>query len=145
MLLKGTGVRAAAHGAGAEATTTIDAGCRFTGELRLRESVRIDGCVEGEIRGEKLVVVGESAHIQASIHADSVVVRGRVEGEIHARRKITLHATAHVVSDMRTAGITIEEGASFEGRIEIGRAEPEAPPEPAPAPQQGSPGKAEAA
>lgn len=136
MLLKTMGARVAQPAAGGETTTTtIGAGCHFSGELRFDESVHIDGRVEGEIRGEKLVVVGPAARIEASIHADSVVVHGRVEGPIHARRKITLHATADVTSDMRTAGITIEEGASFKGRIDIGSEKPEPAVRPEPTPQ----------
>ena len=106
----------------APAQTYIDEGCELNGKLRFRESVRIDGRVQGEIEGEQTVTVGESGCIEASIDCESVVIYGRVEGDIAARRKITLHKSACVTGDMRTAGIVIEEGAKVEGRIVIGPA-----------------------
>jgi len=108
-------------------STFLDEGCELSGRLSFRESVRIDGRVEGEIECKKTVVVGEAGRIQAQLSSDSVVVYGEVDGDIHARRKITLHKSARVSGDMSTAGIVIEEGARVEGRILIG-AEEAAPP-----------------
>lgn len=106
--------------------TFIEQGCEITGEMRFRESVRIEGRAEGEIRAGGVVIVGEPAEIQASIRAEAVVVHGTVDGDIRARRKITLLKTARVVGELQTAGIVIEEGARFKGCIVIG-AEEEAP------------------
>jgi cytoskeletal protein CcmA (bactofilin family) len=93
--------------------TYIDEGCEFSGKLKFKDTVRIDGRIEGEIQSQNTVVVGP-------IESDSVVVLGVVEGDILARRKITLHQTAQVTGEIRTAGIVIEEGARFRGRIAIG-------------------------
>jgi cytoskeletal protein CcmA (bactofilin family) len=100
--------------------TYIDEGCEFSGTLRFKDTVRIDGRIEGEIQSQKTVVVGPSGFVRAKIEADTVVVLGVVEGDILARRKITLHETAQVNGEIRTAGIVIEEGARFKGRIAIG-------------------------
>jgi len=100
--------------------TYIDEGCEFSGKLKFKDTVRIDGRIEGEIQSQNTVVVGPSGHVRAKIESDSVVVLGVVEGDILARRKITLHKTAQVTGEIRTAGIVIEEGARFRGRIAIG-------------------------
>jgi cytoskeletal protein CcmA (bactofilin family) len=100
--------------------TYIDEGCEFSGKLKFKDTVRIDGTIEGEIQSENTVVVGPSGVVRAKIQSDSVVVLGVVEGDILARRKITLHETAQVTGEIRTAGIVIEEGARFRGRIAIG-------------------------
>lgn len=114
---------------GDSAATYLDAGCELSGELRFKESVRIDGRVEGEIHCAKTVHVGASADLVANIEAESVVISGAVAGDIVARRKITLHKTAAVQGDMKTAGIAIEEGARFKGSISIGLEEPAPRPE----------------
>ena len=110
----------------ASPSTFIEQGCEITGEMRFRESVRIEGRAEGELRAGGVVIVGEPAEIQASIRAETVIVHGTVDGDSRARRKITLHKTARVVGELQTAGIVIEEGARFKGCIVIG-AEEEAP------------------
>jgi cytoskeletal protein CcmA (bactofilin family) len=101
-------------------STSIDAFSEFEGKLRCKESLRVDGNVQGEIDCEKMVLVGEGARVCASIGADEVQISGVVEGDIAARRKITLTRTAVVVGDLTTPGIVIEEGAKLKGRIVIG-------------------------
>jgi cytoskeletal protein CcmA (bactofilin family) len=101
-------------------TTSIDANSEFQGTLRCKETLRIDGRVEGTVECEKAVLVGEGAKIQASVTADEVRVSGVVHGDIVARRKIMLARTAVVIGDLTTPGIVIEEGAKLKGRIVIG-------------------------
>lgn len=110
---------------GAEKTTSrgetfIDERCVLAGELCFGENVRIDGRVEGQIRAEKSVIVGEGAEIDATIDADVLEVYGTVMGDIRVTRGTTLHKTARVEGEIQTAGIVVEEGARFKGCIVIG-------------------------
>ncbi len=112
-------------GAGAPAaeTTYIDRGCEMSGELRFRENVRIDGNVDGEIHGDKTVVIGEEAVIRARIRAANVVVHGTVEGDVLASGETTLHKSAAVTGELQTGGIVVERGARLSGCILIGNVE----------------------
>ncbi len=101
-------------------STCIDASTELEGTLRCRETLRVDGRVNGEVHCEKNVIIGEGATVRAAIEADEVAISGEVKGDITARRKITLDRTARVVGDLCTPGIVIEEGAKLEGRIMIG-------------------------
>jgi len=101
-------------------STSVDASTEFAGRLRCKQTLRIDGRIEGEVECEKAVLVGEGARVHASIAADEVKISGLVEGNIAARRKITLERTAVVIGDLTTPGIVIEEGAKLKGRIVIG-------------------------
>jgi len=112
---------------GQDSTSYIDAGCEFSGSLHFRESVCIDGTVEGEIRGDKTVTIGPSASVHANIVCESVVIHGHVEGDIEARRQIAFHKGARVNGKMRASGIVVEEGSKFKGNIEIGDDEPPVP------------------
>ena len=106
-------------------STSVDAASEFEGRLRCA-TLRVDGCIRGEIECEKAVLVGEPARVFANITADEVQIAGTVHGDITARRKITLARTAVVTGDLTTPGIVIEEGAKLKGRIVIGsEAEPE--------------------
>ena len=101
-------------------STSVDASSELEGRLRCKQTIRIDGCIKGEVECEKMVLVGEGARVFASIAADEVQIAGVVEGDIAARRKITLQRTAVVIGDLSTPGIVIEEGAKLKGRIVIG-------------------------
>ena len=101
-------------------STSVDASSELEGNLRCKQTLRIDGYVKGEVECDKSVLVGEGARVFASIAADEVQIAGTVEGNIAARRKITLERTAIVKGDLTTPGIVIEEGAKLSGRIVIG-------------------------
>ena len=109
-------------------SSCVGASCEFSGKIQSPETIRIDGRVKGEVYCEQTVVVGESASIQAVIHAASIVVSGEVKGDMSATSKIALQKTARVTGDLRTPGIVIEEGAKLEGRIVIGPDEKSAAP-----------------
>jgi len=101
-------------------STSVDASSELEGNLRCKQTLRIDGYVRGQVECERTVLVGEGARVFASIDADEVQIAGTVEGNIAARRKITLERTAIVKGDLTTPGIVIEEGAKLSGRIVIG-------------------------
>jgi cytoskeletal protein CcmA (bactofilin family) len=101
-------------------TAFLDVGSEFSGVLRSRGTVRIDGHIEGEVHAGQLVIVSASARVHADLEAEAVVVSGEVRGNVTARRKITLDRTARVTGDLSTPGIVIEEGAHLKGRILIG-------------------------
>ena len=101
-------------------STSVDATSELEGRLRCKQTLRIDGCIKGEVECEKTVLIGEGAKVFANIAADEVQIAGVVEGDIAARRKITLERTAVVIGDLTTPGIVIEEGAKLKGRIVIG-------------------------
>ena len=114
--------------------TYIDKGCNFSGTLRFKDSVRIDGHVEGDIVCDKAVIVGEDATIEASIRAESIEVHGTISGDVLVQRKTVLHKTAHVSGEIHTSGIVVEEGARLKGTIVIGGdAEDATPTKPKPA------------
>ena len=100
-------------------STSVDAVSEFEGKMRCA-SLRVDGCIRGEVEVEKGVLIGEAARVFANITADEVQIAGTVHGDITTRRKITLQRTAVVIGDLTTPGIVIEEGAKLKGRIVIG-------------------------
>ena len=91
----------------------ISADLTVTGTLVATGDVQIDGCVEGDIRANA-VVVGEDASVRGDIYAEEAVVRGRIDGSIRAR-KVQLCATSHVEGNILHQALTVEAGAFFEG------------------------------
>ncbi len=101
-------------------TAFIDQGSEFSGKLSFKDTVRIDGRFEGEIRSDNTLIVGESGEVRANIESETVIISGEVHGDITARRKITLHKTAHVFGNVHTQSLVVEDGAQINGQIEMG-------------------------
>jgi cytoskeletal protein CcmA (bactofilin family) len=82
--------------------------------IRCKGSLRINGNIQADLHSRQLTV-GEDAQIQGSIAADVVDVYGRVSGAIMGAR-VVLHRTALVEGDIHSRSLSIEDGASFDGR-----------------------------
>jgi cytoskeletal protein CcmA (bactofilin family) len=93
----------------------LDVGSEFKGELTFQDTLRIDGKFEGTIRDGRLLIIGESAEVNAEIHVSTISVRGRLRGSVHAKERIELHAGARCECDLETRVLVVEEGAMFEG------------------------------
>jgi cytoskeletal protein CcmA (bactofilin family) len=98
-----------------EITTILGQGSTFEGKLTFEGAVRIDGEFKGEIRTSGMLIVGETANIQAEIEGAQVVVHGQVRGDIEARESVELRAAAQVRGNIATPSFEIEKGARFDG------------------------------
>lgn len=102
-------------------TSVIGPTLVFKGELSADEDLIIEGAIEGTIahRNQHLTV-GEKGRVKADIHANSVIVLGQVVGDIHAEGSVTLAKSANVKGDIFGSRIILEDGARFQGRVDMG-------------------------
>ena len=82
--------------------------------MRSKGCLRVNGSVQAELHCVELLV-GQQAVITGSITAAKVAVSGRVDGTITGD-SVILHSTAHVEGDIHSRFLSIEQGASFDGR-----------------------------
>jgi cytoskeletal protein CcmA (bactofilin family) len=101
----------------------LDQGSELRGELRFRNTFRIDGKVRGRIQSENLLIVGESADVEADIDCGVVSIRGAVAGRVLGRQRIELLAGCRVTATLVSPRLVIEEGAFFEGHCEMSTVE----------------------
>jgi cytoskeletal protein CcmA (bactofilin family) len=97
------------------------------GELRSSTDMLIEGRVEGEIHGTR-VIVGESGDVQARIEAQVLTVRGTVRGDCEGSKKVEITATGKVFGNIASRAIVVAEGATFRGASKMAQAEPSKPP-----------------
>ena len=93
----------------------MDEGTEFLGELRFRDTYRVDGRVRGKIVSENTLVVGESARVEADIDCGVVSIRGQVTGHVVGRQRIELLAGARVTGTLVSPKLVIEDGAFLSG------------------------------
>jgi cytoskeletal protein CcmA (bactofilin family) len=102
----------------------IGASMNIKGEIRTREELFVDGEVEGVLESQSLLTVGPNGKVKANIKAREVVVFGSVRGNVDAVEKIAIRDNGRVVGDIKTCGISIDDGAYFKGSIDISQPEP---------------------
>jgi len=97
----------------------LDEGTELLGELRFRNTFRVDGRVKGKIVSEHTLVVGESARVEADIDCGTVSIRGSVTGRVQGRERIEVLAGARVQGSLVSPKLVIEEGAFFQGDCDM--------------------------
>jgi len=100
----------------------MDEGTEFLGELRFRDTLRIDGRLKGKIVSDNTLIIGESAQVEADIDCGVVSIRGTVSGRVHGRQRIELLAGAKVQATLISPKLVIEDGAFFQGECRMGEA-----------------------
>jgi len=97
----------------------MDEGTEFIGELRFRDTFRVDGRVKGKIVSENTLVVGETARIEADIDCGTISIKGSVTGRVQGRQRVELLAGAKLHGTIISPRLVIEEGAYFEGDCDM--------------------------
>jgi cytoskeletal protein CcmA (bactofilin family) len=98
----------------------MDQGTEFEGELRFKDTFRIDGSLKGRIVSDNTLIVGESGRVDADIECAVVSIRGTVSGRVHGRERIELLAGSRVQATLVSPKLVIEEGAFFQGQCDMG-------------------------
>jgi cytoskeletal protein CcmA (bactofilin family) len=100
--------------------TTLGRETSFSGILRFKESLRIQGKFEGEIDSLGKLFIDSDAVVNAHrIRASSVVVGGVVHGDIEAADRLEMLPSAKVYGNVRTSKLRIADGVVFEGKCEM--------------------------
>ena len=95
--------------------SVIGADVTIKGDIAASADLHVDGTVEGDLACASLVQ-GETSRIEGAIKAENARLAGTVKGAIEARELIVLK-TAHIEGDVHYDAITIEQGATVEGRF----------------------------
>lgn len=105
-------------------TAAIGRSMRIKGEIHSREELLVDGEVEGVMESESLLTVGPNGKVKANIKAREVVIFGTVHGNVEVSGKIAIREQGSLIGNIKSAGISIDDGAYFKGSIDIVRPEP---------------------
>ena len=102
--------------------TNIGPAVSIDGELTCTDTLRLDGCVRGDIvMREAELTIGQSARIDADIRGSRVLILGTVNGNVTATERIELGASANVTGGLSANKVVILDGARFTGRVDMDR------------------------
>ncbi len=90
------------------------------GDLCAEEDLFIEGQIEGKITVTKgSVTVGEKGRVQADIEATKIQVAGEVEGDLTGREQVVVLETGRVYGNIKAKSVTLQNGAQFQGSIDM--------------------------
>jgi cytoskeletal protein CcmA (bactofilin family) len=100
--------------------STIGSGTRIRGRVTGDGDLVVAGHVEGDIHVRGDVLIADGATCTSNIEGFEVTVAGTLSGDVLASGAITIGPTARVRGNVSAKGgaISIEDGASFAGRVD---------------------------
>lgn len=110
---------------GGSTFSVIGGDVTITGNLKASADLHVDGAIKGDIICASLVQ-GEASIIEGAIEARSARLAGKVKGTISAK-ELTILASATIEGDVHYDSLTVEQGASVEGRFAPSHAASAAP------------------
>ena len=106
-------------------STLLGVGTAIEGTLTFKDTIRLDGNVNGKIVSEKgTVIIGERAIVDAQIRVGSAIVKGTVNGHIQAVDRIEIYPPAKITGDIQAPVVAIETGVIFNGNCSMTKPEP---------------------
>ena len=108
-----------------QAERWLEVDASMTGTLAFKDPVnlQINGQFEGTLDAKGKLSIGEKARVKATIHGDAITISGTVAGDIAATSRLELLGTARVNGKVATPRLIIQDGAVFQGTIEMGASE----------------------
>ena len=100
-------------------TSVLGPTLKFKGELTAEEDLVIEGSFEGSIEHTSNLTIGESGRLNGTVSAEHVAVEGYVEGEIHGTQSVTIRETANITGKVASPLVSLLEGATFNGNIDM--------------------------
>ena len=104
------------------ATSVFGATLRFKGELRADEDFVLQGRIEGSIHHTQNLTIGTDGVVKGDSRARTIVVEGNVEGDLYALESISIRPTAKVLGNLLAPRVSIADGASFNGKVDMATA-----------------------
>lgn len=93
----------------------IDKETEINGDIRFKDSFRIDGKFKGRILAGSSLLVGDTGELEADIDVGHISINGRVKGTLKATELIEIFSQGRVIGQIVTPKLIIEEGAFFQG------------------------------
>ena len=92
----------------------------FTGILKFRTTLRIQGSFKGTIEAEGDLIVDKDAIVDADhVTVNSLTVYGNVSGNVQATDKVDMMTGARVHGDVSAARLRIADGVLFDGKCKM--------------------------
>ncbi|MEK7729755.1 MAG: polymer-forming cytoskeletal protein [candidate division KSB1 bacterium] len=95
--------------------TIIGKGSAIEGNIKVQNSMRVDGRVKGQIMASDSIVVGKEGDIEGELRVKNIIIGGRVKGKIFASGKVVLEARSVFQGELKTSKLVIDDGAVFDG------------------------------
>ncbi len=102
-----------------QAQSIIGPDVEITGNVKCESHIQLNGKLNGDLNCGGLASIGRESAIKGNVQTESIALSGALNGNITARDKIDLKSTARLHGDIRARRLTVEDGVTFVGKVEV--------------------------
>lgn len=103
-------------GASNEFETVIGPSVKVKGDFNSQGNIIVEGMVDGNLKTAGNLEVGEKAKVTANVEAREAKIGGEIRGNVKTKGFLEITATAKIFGDIEAASLSIERGATFNGK-----------------------------
>lgn len=108
--------------------SVIGSGMRVVGDVESNGVIKVEGFIEGAVRGARQLLLGKSGIIHGDIFVADAVLGGRIIGSVVASERVEIQGTSTIEGDVQTKSIVVHEGGMLNGTVRMGDAAVSKPP-----------------
>lgn len=108
------------NNAGGAIYNALTTGSKIVGTIIADSDFRIDGEVEGDLKCNGKVVIGQQGVMKGTITCINADILGTLNGKINISDTVSLRETANVKGEINTQVLVIEPKAIFNGTCSMG-------------------------
>ncbi len=106
-------------GGAGDTFSVVDQHSSFDGMFQSDRDLRIEGDVKGTIECQGTLFVAQGATVTAKVLAENISVAGNLSGDIVCRGRLHMMPSGRVRGKISTETLVINEGAYYEGQLEM--------------------------
>jgi cytoskeletal protein CcmA (bactofilin family) len=97
-------------------------GTEIQGDLRFKQTVRVDGRIRATIRSEGELILGPKGLIEGDITVASLTVSGRIKGNLRIKDRLEIHPGGRVEGEVLLGrpGLVVHDGGIIEAKVQMG-------------------------
>ena len=99
--------------------STIAGDMKITGDVSCSGVIRIEGQVEGSVKGARQVLIGRQGMVKGDVSAREAIIGGRIEGSVTATERVEVQGTALINGDLFAKSMLVQEGGRINGAIRM--------------------------
>ncbi len=95
--------------------TIIGPSIKVKGNFHGKGNIVVEGILEGSLKTNASLLIGEKAKVSANIEAKEAIINGEIKGNIKTRKSLSLGKTARIIGDITCSEISVAKGAYING------------------------------
>ena len=99
-----------------EVETIIGPSIKVKGNFNGQGNIVVEGTLEGSLKTNGDVFIGDKAIIIANVEAKEVHISGKIDGNIKVKKHLEIADTAKINGDIECSSLSIDTGAVLNGK-----------------------------